>query len=303
LVEVLSVTPAGSWEGAAEAAEQYWPSISIVTPSYNQAAYIEETIRSVLLQGYPRLEYIIIDGGSTDGSAEIIRRYERWLTYWVSEADNGQSDAINRGWRLASGKWTTWINSDDWLAQNALVSVGRAARNSQPASVIAGTVVNVDSITGVNKAIRPHHINIENVIAFWRPTCVWHQPGLFFPKSVLDEVGYLDTTLHYAMDFDLLCRVLPVSKVVYVNEPVAFFRLHFESKGVSQPAQTGREKMAIVRRYCNLSGLSPWRRELELRLWLVRAIGSAIKRRNWRGLPILLYGGRRRTSDGMTFDG
>src|SRR5262249_529742 len=102
------------------------PSITIVTPSYNQVAYIEETIESVLSQGYPRLEYIIIDGGSTDGSVEIIRKYEKHLAYWVSEKDKGQSDAINKGFRRATGEIFNWLCSDDTLEPGALVRVGEA---------------------------------------------------------------------------------------------------------------------------------------------------------------------------------
>ena len=96
-----------------------WPRISVITPSFNQGEFIEETIRSVLLQGYPDLEYLILDGGSTDNSIEIIKKYSTWLTYWVSEPDSGQSDAINRGLKRASGDFSTWINSDDMLCKNA----------------------------------------------------------------------------------------------------------------------------------------------------------------------------------------
>ncbi len=108
-----------------------WPRVTIVTPSYNQAEFLEETIRSVLLQGYPNLEYIIIDGGSTDGSVEIIQKYERWLTYWISEKDNGQFDAINKGFSRANGEIMAWINSDDkycpW-AFNLVASIFRSLK-------------------------------------------------------------------------------------------------------------------------------------------------------------------------------
>lgn len=119
-----------------------WPRISIVTPSYNQGRFLEETLRSVLLQGYPDLEYIVIDGGSTDESGEIIRKYEAWLTYWVSERDQGQSDAINKGWRRCTGDIIVWLNSDDGYAPNALCEVARAFQaNAFPAMVYGQEIV------------------------------------------------------------------------------------------------------------------------------------------------------------------
>ena len=103
-----------------------WPRISIVTPSYNQGHYIEETIRSILLQGYPNLEYIIIDGGSTDRSVEIIQKYASFLTYWVSEPDNGQTQAIDKGLAYCTGEIFNWVNSDDFLSRNALATIASA---------------------------------------------------------------------------------------------------------------------------------------------------------------------------------
>src|SRR5688572_24844846 len=105
---------------------QPWPKITIVTPSYNQGQFLEETIRSVLLQGYPNLEYIIMDGGSTDGSVDIIRKYEPYIAYWVSTTDRGQSHAINKGFSLATGHLMGWLNSDDVYAPNALMSIAQS---------------------------------------------------------------------------------------------------------------------------------------------------------------------------------
>ena len=113
-----------------------WPRISIVTPSFNQGQFIEETIRSILLQNYPNLEYIIIDGGSTDNSLEIIRKYESWITYWVSEPDNGQSQAINKGFKKCTGDLVNWICSDDLLCKNALYNMAPLLNDNLNALII-----------------------------------------------------------------------------------------------------------------------------------------------------------------------
>jgi glycosyltransferase involved in cell wall biosynthesis len=124
-----------------EGAGGEWPRITVVTPSFNQGAYIEETLRSVLLQGYPNLEYIVIDGGSTDGSVETIRRYARWLDYWVSEPDRGQAHALNKGFARASGDVLGWLNSDDVYLPGALKQVG-ATGVAFPGTILAGDVIN-----------------------------------------------------------------------------------------------------------------------------------------------------------------
>jgi glycosyltransferase involved in cell wall biosynthesis len=123
---------------------QPWPRISIVTPSFNQGQFLEETIRSILLQGYPNLEYVIMDGGSTDDSVEIIRKYQEHLSFWVSEKDAGQSDAINKGFARCSGELLNWINSDDVLMLGALRAVAEAALGDEQAGVFVGASGRID---------------------------------------------------------------------------------------------------------------------------------------------------------------
>ena len=118
-----------------------WPRISIITPSYNYGQFLEETIRSVLLQGYPNLEYIIIDGGSADNSVEIIRKYEPWLQYWISEPDNGQTDAIQKGFSKSTGVVWNWLNSDDILEKNALQHIAKAFKNNPCATLLFGELI------------------------------------------------------------------------------------------------------------------------------------------------------------------
>lgn len=264
-----------------------WPRISIITPSFNQGNFIEETIRSVLLQRYPNLEYIIIDGGSTDETVDVIRKYESWLTYWVSEQDKGQSDAINKGWKRATGTWTNWINSDDLLAPGALTTVGLIGHLSNPCSILAGNVINFDSIIGHTNIIRPQGLTLHNIIRFWESSCNWHQPGIFLPKTELDRVGYLDINLHYVMDYDLLCRLLCSCKVKYLNKSIALFRLHGDAKGILQPEKTTFEHIIVARRYWSLTHFSNWKNEFGLKFWLLRAMGSAIKRRNWSAFKVV----------------
>src|SRR5713226_256092 len=126
-----------------------WPRISIVTPSYNQGQFIEETIRSVLLQGYPSAEYIVIDGGSRDASFKIIKRYEHYIDYWISEKDKGQSDALNRGFARATGEYLTWVNSDDILLPNALYLIAQSIRRAPDRKWLAGNLIWVDENSNV----------------------------------------------------------------------------------------------------------------------------------------------------------
>ncbi len=173
-----------------------WPRISIVTPSYNQGQFIEETIRSILLQGYPNLEYIVIDGGSTDGSVDTIRKYSNWLTYWASEPDRGQAHAINKGFIRSTGDLHGWINSDDLLLPRALHLLADAhARH--PESILLGDVENF--IDGEDRfwLIRQSNVTFRNVatqfFAYWS----FHQPGFFVLPSLRCAVGLLDEGLRY----------------------------------------------------------------------------------------------------------
>lgn len=209
-----------------------WPRISVVTPSYNQGQYIEETIRSVLLQGYPNLEYVVIDGGSTDDSAEIIRKYEPWLTYWVSEPDRGQSHAINKGWERTTGEMIAWINSDD-LYLPAIFGAAACAFHRSSGRMVAAPVINFEDgyeVTSPERLIAQQDLSFEALVKFWEKRYIYQQPGLFFPREDYLEAGPLDETLRYVMDYEFLCRILRRVQVVYLEEPGARFRLHPASK-------------------------------------------------------------------------
>jgi len=210
-----------------------WPTITIVTPSFNQARFLEETLRSVLLQGYPNLEYFVLDGGSRDGSVEIIKRYERWLTSWVSEPDGGQSAAINRGLQIGTGSHATWINSDDLLCRNALfthlTTYGLSANG-----IDIGDCVNIDAIGNV---LSTHRGRIETLAELLRVRSVWQsegyisQPAVLFPRAWVLSVGGLNEANHYSMDYELWGRLLLAGATVrYTRIPFGVFRRHEAQK-------------------------------------------------------------------------
>lgn len=227
------------------------PIISLITPSFNQGEYIEETIRSIVLQGYPRLEYIIVDGGSTDNTLSIIDKYSHLIDIIISEPDNGQSDAINKGWKLSTGQISTWINSDDYLAPGVLFEVAKLYINSP--SIIVGDVVNFYGNRNKGQRIFQSNISINNILKFWTSNSTWHQPGIFFPLETLKEVGYLNTKYHFAMDFDLLCKILPLTTISYSDIVFTYFRLHENSKGVGFPLKTILEKIQIYYKFNSLN--------------------------------------------------
>jgi glycosyltransferase involved in cell wall biosynthesis len=224
------------------------PSISIVTPSYNQASFLEETILSVLDQGYPKLEYFVIDGESTDGSVDIIRKYDKQLDFWVSEPDQGQYHALQKGFAQASGDLLGWLNSDDLYLPGALLNVGRAY-SENPGNCIAGPVIHTDMRTGKETLVTQFGVTFEHLVRFWELKHSWQQPGFFFPRATYDLVGGIDASLNYSMDHDLACRLLRHCRVAYVDEPVARFRLHDASKTCAAARDMLLEVSTVSQRY------------------------------------------------------
>jgi len=221
-----------------------WPLISVVTPSFNQAQFLEATLRSILLQGYPNLEYFVMDGGSTDRSVEIIRKYSPWLTSWVSERDGGQSAAINRGLRLGSGLFTTWINSDDMLSQDALVAHASTI-GFDSGSVYVGDCLYVDEET---RPLNVHRGRVHSFTDLVRIRTVWRdpeqrghivQPEVLFPRQLALDVGALDVSDHRTMDYELWGKFfLAGAAFKYTHIPFAMFRLHGQQKTGQGWAQT-----------------------------------------------------------------
>jgi hypothetical protein len=218
-----------------------WPRISVVTPSLGQGRFIEATIRSVLLQGYPDLEYFVLDGGSRDGTVEVIERYAPWLTAWASRPDAGQSDAINRGLKQASGEFACWVNSDDLLCRNALVR--HAVRASfDPGVLYAGKCIRVDER---GRYLFTHQGSIRSLEDLLRLRTVWRagrhlvQPEVLFPRTLALSVGGLDVRNHRTMDYDLWGRLLLAgARVEYTSIPFGMSRRHAAQKTHDRLRQT-----------------------------------------------------------------
>lgn len=210
-----------------------WPRITVVTPSFNQGQFLEEAIRSVLLQGYPNIEYFLFDGGSTDNSVEIIRKYSSWLTYWVSEPDSGQSDVINRGLEMGSGLYATWINSDDMLCENALYEHGSRIGFADE-TVYVGICIYIDEIGRFTSFHRARVYSLEDLLRIrevWRSKGHIVQPEVLFPRELALSVGGLNHNLYYCMDYELWGKLLlKCVKFQYTEIPMGTFRQHKNQK-------------------------------------------------------------------------
>lgn len=227
------------------------PRISIITPSFNQGDFIEETIQSVLEQGYPNLEYIIVDGGSPDGTLDIIKKYERWLS-WISEPDRGQAHAINKGLCMATGEVIAYLNSDDLYQPGALFQVGNFFADHPDASWVTGKCRIIDS----------DNLEIRNIITwyknFWLLVKSYSvllvidyisQPATFWRKSIMDEVGFFDESLYYTLDYDYSLRVGKNNRLWVINDYLASFRVHPSSKTTYSTVMQFKSDFEVANQY------------------------------------------------------
>jgi hypothetical protein len=220
-----------------------WPKLSVITPSFNQAPFLERTIRSVLLQNYSNLEYLIIDGGSTDGSVEIIRKYEPWLTMWSSEPDHGQADAINKGLKLATGDWVAWQNSDDIYYPGALAAIATKTLGLSTADLIIGNVNLIDAddrmltdllyVRPTFEAMLAEGMVLTNQAAFWR-------------RSLHEQIGWLNGSMHCAFDYDWFLRVLEHRRAAHIDRVLGGFRIHGQAKSTLMTARCEEERAQAV---------------------------------------------------------
>jgi glycosyltransferase involved in cell wall biosynthesis len=237
-----------------------YPKISIVTPSYNQGGFIEETIRSILLQNYPNIEYIIIDGGSTDETVEVIKKYDKWISYWVSEPDNGQSHAINKGLTKCTGTVFNWLNSDDYYTPDALKVVGANFFKTGCYALI-GHVKNFSSlsddaedVSSKDLVYRTRLRSIEETVAYANLV----QPGTFFDLATIKALGGIHEECHFMMDAELWLKFLftyGIEKVEKVDDILVNFRFHADSKTISQNKNQNQEKLFLLTETAKKAGL------------------------------------------------
>lgn len=226
----------------------YQPLVSVITPCYNHAEFVEETIKSVLAQDYPNIEHIVVDGGSTDGSVEIIRKYQDRIAKWVSEPDEGQSDAINKGFRMATGEILAWLNSDDLYFPDAVSTAVRRFRERPDLTLFYGNCV---FVSRQGQFVR-YFTEVESYDEFRLRNCSDYimQPTTFFKRDKLFEVGLLDETLGFGMDWDLWCRFAKSGCTVhYEPKLIAANRAHGSTKTATGSVLRLREIWRILRRH------------------------------------------------------
>jgi glycosyltransferase involved in cell wall biosynthesis len=225
--------------------------VSIITPSYSQAAYLEQTLISVLEQDYPRLEYFVVDGASTDGSVEVIRKYADKLTWWVSEKDSGQADAINKGLARATGEIVAWLNSDDYYLPGAILGAVKAFHENPDVVLVYGNMLAVDEHGDTINMLKYNQLTLEDLLCFQ----IIGQPAVFFRREAYERAGSLDPSYHYFLDHHLWLRIALQGQILHMDETWAAARYHPEAKNRMKAAEFGREAFRILDWARNQPGL------------------------------------------------
>ena len=216
--------------------------VSIVTPSYSQAAYLEQTIRSVLDQDYPQLEYILVDGGSTDGSVEIIRRYAARLAWWTSEKDSGQAEAVNKGMNRARGEIVAWLNSDDTYLPGAISEAVQAFTEHPRAVLVYGDMRAVDGENRTINLLRYRQLSLEDLLCFQ----IIGQPAVFMRREAFEAAGGLNPSFHFMLDHQLWIKIARQGEIVHVNRLWAAARYHPQAKNRAQATGFAREALSVL---------------------------------------------------------
>jgi len=216
--------------------------VSIITPSFNQARYLEQAIQSVLGQDYPRVEYIVVDGASTDGSVEIVKKYENKLAWWVSEKDMGQGDAINKGLARAKGEIVAWLNSDDYYLLGTISAVVKIFEENPDVVLVYGNMLAVDEHGKTFNTLAYKQLSLQDLLCFQ----IIGQPSVFFRREALEKAGFLDSTFHFLLDHHLWIRIAQHGKILHVPQTWAAARYHAEAKNRAKAVEFGREAFRIL---------------------------------------------------------
>jgi len=217
--------------------------VSIITPSYNQAAYLEQTLTSVLNQEYANIEYIVIDGGSTDNSLDTIKKYSNRLAYWVSEKDSGQAEAINKGFTKATGEIIAWLNSDDYYLDGTISAAVKVFDENPDVVLVYGDMRAVDEHGKTFNTLHYKQLTLEDLLCFQ----IIGQPAVFMRRSALQKTNGLDATFHFLLDHHLWIQLAQLGKILYVPQIWAAARYHAEAKNRAKAAEFGREAFRILK--------------------------------------------------------
>ncbi len=252
-----------------------YPKISVITPSYNQGEFLEQTILSVLNQNYSNLEYIIIDGGSTDNSVKTIKKYQNRIAYWISEKDQGQSDAINKGLKLATGDIIGWINSDDLYADEDVFKRVVTVFHKFPSTDFIysnckivdefGNIKKLDKTCNFNKIILKYHYLIP-------------QPTIFFRRKVIDKGFYIETSLHRCMDYDFFNRIYREFNFKYIDDYFAKFRHHKAQKSVYKKNEYTKKELKYYKEEMKQSFKNSYGYYSSVEFAIMKLIARCLKR-------------------------